>query len=136
MGYSFVTSKRRLEIHEKHNRIFSLCSFPPSTNDFSLNPKPEQPQEGEEEEEAHEEEAEDEGHRVESILMEEVHEEERDEARLHRSDKVHLLIDVQGFQRDRRGDRMTRIGITVPENTDLGGFRCNGAEHVLIHHNC
>ena len=51
MGYSFVTSKRRLEIHEKHNRILSLCSFPPSTNDFSLNPQPEQPQEGEEEEE-------------------------------------------------------------------------------------
>lgn len=49
MGYSFVTSKRRLEIHEKH--IASLFSFPPSTNDFSLNPQPEQPQEGEDEEE-------------------------------------------------------------------------------------
>lgn len=49
MGYSFVTSKRRLEIHEKH--IASLFSFSPSTNDFSLNPQPEQPQEGEDEEE-------------------------------------------------------------------------------------
>lgn len=46
MGYSFVTNKRRLKIHDT-----SLFSFPPSTNNFSLNPQPEQPQEGEDEEE-------------------------------------------------------------------------------------